>query len=65
MKDNTVIDAHTQTMRCTVCGDEVPIPLGDLRWASAVMRAFGAAHKAKAHGPKRTWFSTPKGGGHE
>lgn len=58
-KDNTVIDAITQTMRCDVCGDEVPAPLGSLPWVSAVMLAFSEAHAGESHGGGRTRFSTP------
>jgi len=61
--NNTVVDAGTQTMRCKVCGDEVPIPLGALRWVSAVMMAFAAEHAdasgACGHSAGRTMFSTP------
>ena len=44
---NTQIDAATQTMRCTVCGDEVPIPLGAVPWVSEVMLAFANAHSGE------------------
>jgi hypothetical protein len=55
--DNTVCDAKTQTLRCTVCGDEVPIPLGTLSWVLAVMEAFSKEHSSSKHEGRRTWFS--------
>jgi hypothetical protein len=60
----TVIDANTQTMRCEVCGDEVPIPLGGLSWVVKVMKAFASEHRRCNGNSGRTTFSTPtKGGG--
>ena len=63
MTDNTIIDASTQTMRCNVCGDEVPIPMGILKWAATVMRAFALAHRSPKHPPGQTQFSVPRAGG--
>ena len=55
MKDNSVIDQERRVMRCTVCGDEVPMPLGEARWVAAVMTAFARAHGgAGDHGGGRT-----------
>ena len=54
-RDNTVCDAKTQTLRCMVCGDEVPIPLGAVDWVVAVMKAFSEAHRGPHSGP-RSWF---------
>jgi hypothetical protein len=59
-RDNTIVEADTQTMRCTVCGDVVPIPLGALSWCSAVMLAFAKAHKGAKHAPGRTAFTVPR-----
>jgi len=56
----TVVDAATQTMRCEVCGDEVPIPFGILTWVSDVCKAFDRAHKDCNGNPGRTKFSTPR-----
>lgn len=61
MKDNTFVDADRQTMWCEVCGDEVPIPLGALDWAAAVMKAFADAHAGGPHEGGKTRFSTPAG----
>ena len=58
--DNTIIDAVTQTMRCNVCGDEVPIPLGALSWCAAVMQSFAKAHEPAKHEPGRTAFTVPR-----
>jgi hypothetical protein len=55
----TVVDAITQTMRCNVCKDEVPIPLGSLDWVAAVCLAFDKAHRACKGNPGRTTFSVP------
>ena len=55
-----VCDAVRQVMRCDVCGDEVPIPLGRLKWVSAVMSAFADAHPDEPHAGRRTWVS-PQG----
>ena len=52
-----VCDAVRQVMRCDVCGDEVPIPLGSLKWVSAVMLAFADAHPDEMHAGRRTWVS--------
>lgn len=59
-QDNTVIDANTQTMRCLVCGDEIPIPFGELKWVCKVMNAFADAHRGNNnHGGGRTQVSIP------
>jgi hypothetical protein len=61
MKNNrTVVDANTETLRCLVCGDEIPIPLGVVPWVIKVMDAFMGAHSPKEHTGQRTFFSTPK-----
>lgn len=61
-KPLAVIDAGTQTMRCEVCKDEVPIPFGNLTWVADVCKAFDKAHRAcNGHGGK-TLFSKPKEG---
>ena len=58
--DNSVIDTKTQTMRCKKCGDEVSIPLGVLKWAVTVMKAFADVHAGnKPHVSGRTRFSVP------
>jgi len=59
MSDEAIVDAVTQTMRCPKCKDEVPIPLGDVKWVAAVMMAFGEAHKDCNGSGGRTTFSKP------
>lgn len=59
-QDNTVVDANTQTMRCNVCGDEVPLPLGDVGWFVAVIQAFAKAHRTPRHPPGLTAFAVPR-----
>ena len=44
-RDWIVADASTQTMRCEHCGEEIPIPLGDIDWVVSVMTAFDKAHR--------------------
>jgi len=58
-KCRTVVDTTTQTMRCSECGDEVPIPLGVISWVTAVMNAFDEVHHDCRHEPGRTRFSKP------
>jgi len=58
-KPRTVVDAATQTMRCDVCKDEVPIPLGSLGWVAAVCEAFDRAHRGCRGVPGATTFSVP------
>lgn len=43
-KVDTVVDAHGQCVRCEVCGEEVPFPIGVLAWVAGYIRAFDAAH---------------------
>ena len=44
-KSNTECDATTQIMRCLICGDEVPLPLGVVDWVADVLVAFDRAHR--------------------
>lgn len=41
----TIVDSTRQVLRCTRCGDEVPMPLGLIDWVVAYMKAFGKAHQ--------------------
>ena len=59
-KDATVVDAITKTMRCEVCKEEVPIPLGKIDWTSSVMQAFVVAHRGCDGRKGKTGFSVPK-----
>ena len=54
-----MIDAVGQVVRCTRCGEEIPIPLGRLDWVGAVLRAFGKAPKECGGRERTCWFSTP------
>jgi len=45
-RDLTVLDTDKQVMRCMRCGEECPMPLGDVRWVAGVLKAFSAAHRA-------------------
>ncbi len=56
--ENTTIDAVRQVMRCNVCGDEIPIPLGQLKWVCAVMSAFERAHRGRQHMAGMTRFTS-------
>lgn len=58
--NNTVIDGGRGVMRCEVCGDEIPMPAGDIHWAASVMRAFQKAHEPVGHQSGQTRFSTPE-----
>jgi hypothetical protein len=60
----TVVDSATQTIRCERCGEEVPIPLGVVRWVTGVLEAFDAAHTGCRRGEDgtRTYFSEPRKG---
>lgn len=40
-----MVDAAAQTIRCTACKDEIPMPLGVMDWVLSVLKAFGNAHK--------------------
>ncbi|MFH1984811.1 MAG: hypothetical protein ABIL58_23465 [Pseudomonadota bacterium] len=63
MTENTIIDAKHQVLRCEVCGDEVPIPLGDVELVCESLMAFAKAH-AGEHGPGRTRVSEPVDASH-
>ena len=60
--NNCLIDTKTQTMRCTICGDEMPYPVGISEWFANVADAFMKAHPAQAHEPGRTMLSKPADG---
>jgi hypothetical protein len=61
MKEHVVIDAAEQVMRCNVCGDTMPIPLGCVQdWVTPVMKAFARAHESASHAGGRTMMSVPK-----
>jgi hypothetical protein len=57
-RDNTIVDSVTQTIRCQVCGDEIPIPLGLIPWVAAVCDAFSSAHAAPRHASGQAYAST-------
>jgi len=42
--DKTVCDAKTQTIRCEVCKDEIPLPLGSVDWVVRACNAFTRTH---------------------
>lgn len=52
--ENAVCDLLRGTLRCLVCGDEVPMPLGDVAWVCDVAKAFARAHRGGKHAGKRT-----------
>jgi len=55
-----VVDSIRQVVRCEVCGEWIPIPLGvAVKWTCAVLDAFCDCHPAADHEPRRTYFSTP------
>lgn len=61
-KSCVVVDSVGQCIRCTACGEEVPIPLGVFTWSVGVMKLFSRCHnechrRTDRSGP-RTWFST-------
>jgi hypothetical protein len=61
-KDHTVMDAAGQVLRCTRCGEEVPIPMGVIEWFAGYIRAFSKAHASctVATGTMpRCWLSKP------
>jgi hypothetical protein len=41
-------------MRCLVCGDEVPMPLGVIDWVAGVAKIFARCHEGDDHPPGRT-----------
>lgn len=57
---HVVMDLKDQVMRCMVCGDEIPIPLGRLSWVTAVAGAFEKAHPKELHAGGLTMMSEPK-----
>lgn len=52
------IDATKQKVICPVCGDSIPMPLGDIKWVVSVIEAFSKNHDkaGKNHAPGRTYF---------
>lgn len=56
-KSNCECDANTQSMRCLVCGDEVPIPIGACEWTAGVMKLFDKMHASAKHEPGQTRFT--------
>ena len=58
LRDWIEIDAETQTIRCLVCQEEIPIPLGCMDWVNGVVRAYKRAHPRHDHAAQRTWFAT-------
>jgi len=59
VKSAAVCDANTQTVRCEVCGDEIPIPIGPISWFVAVTQAFADIHLISPHKSVGAGFSTP------
>lgn len=57
---HVVIDAGTQTLRCELCDEQVPLPLGLAAWVLTVCDAFAKAHPARSHQPGRTGFTRPR-----
>ena len=54
--NHCVCDSSTGTVRCKICGDEIPIPLGDISWVCGVLGAFTGSHPGVPHEGKRTYF---------
>jgi hypothetical protein len=59
MSDHCVIDGSRHVIRCNICGDEIPMPLGAVRWVAAVIVGFTAEHSSEPHEGRRTWFKVP------
>ena len=55
--DNTVVDVRAQCVRCRVCGERIPMPLGAARWVVRVLEAFAEAHATLVHEDKRAYFA--------
>lgn|GEM_PF-4621223 len=56
--DHCYCDTVTKTIRCEVCGEEIPMPLGTIRWVTRVMKAFVSEHRTKQHEGGRCLFAT-------
>lgn len=57
----TVVDSVAQVCRCNNCGETIPMPLGDVGWFSAVLKAFDRTHKHCApDGIRRTVLATSR-----
>ena len=53
----TRLDVARHTLRCDICADEIPFPLGDVAWVLAITRAFADAHRGRRHQGGRTAFA--------
>jgi len=56
-KSTTVCDPDTNEIRCEVCDESIPMPLGDHAWVYAVRGAFEEVHR-KCTGPSK--YSIPR-----
>jgi len=52
---DTVIDPGKQVLRCNICGDEFPIPLGHLDFVNKIFKAFDKEHKDCNGTPGKTF----------
>jgi len=62
MAGECVADARGQVLRCLVCGEEVPMPMGMVRWFAGVCRAFELAHRGCDGRKGKTGFAKCAGG---
>lgn len=55
----TVVDAGKQVLRCNICGDEFPMPLGLMDFVIAVFDGFQKAHEGCNGKPGKTRTDYP------
>ena len=53
----TFCNPVTQTVKCDVCGDKIPLPLGTVKWVADVLSAFDDAHRGCGGDGDRTYFA--------
>ena len=59
--NRTFCSADTQTLHCDKCGCHMAIPLGQMDFVCAVIRAFNKAHRhCRPGGGSPTFVSVPK-----
>lgn len=46
-----VLDVKEQRIRCEICGDEMAIPYGPVKWFAGVCSAFESVHADIEHAP--------------
>ena len=64
-RPDTVVDPGKQVLRCNICGDEFPVPLGNMDFVTGIFEVWGKAHENCNGRPGKTFTDYKRETGHD